>query len=202
MKKIAWIAFLICLSVFSYGQHRVQISYDLPETEILSWNADSIAPYKIIDGYLQKVDVYQCPGKSKDEIYNGVFAYLANVLGNMKKYVQDKDREAGKITVSWVQPGITPTGKFLRVPYDCSHVMIVETKEGRIRITHNLHTLIYGGGYFEKPITECYPITPPRRKRPNNWEKHFPDMIRLEMAANEVLNQRILESISRENDEW
>lgn len=202
MKKIIILAFLLCSSSIFYGQHRVQISYDLPQQEVISWTADSIAPYKIIDGYLQKVDVYQCPGKSKDEIYNGVFAYLANALGNMKKYVQDKDREAGKITVSWVQESKIPFNKILSLPYECGHVMIVETKEGRIRITHNLHTLIYGGGYFENLITECYPITPPRRKRPNNWEKHFPNMIKMEMLSNEILTQKILDSIFRENDEW
>lgn len=202
MKKIIILAFLLCSSNIFYGQHRVQISYDLPEQEVISWTADSIAPYKIIDGYLQKVDVYQCPGKSKDEIYNGVFAYLANALGNMKKYVQDKDREAGKITVSWVREGKIPINKILFLPYECGHVMIVETKEGRIRITHNLRTLIYGGGYFENLVTECYPITPPRRKRPNNWEKHFPNMIKMEMLSNEILTQKILDSIFRENDEW
>ena len=202
MKKIIILAFLLCSSNIFYGQHRVQISYDIPEQEVISWTADSIAPYKIIDGNLQRIDVYQCQGKSKTEIYNGVFSYLTNALGNTKNYVQEKDREAGIITVSWVQEGKIPINKILSIPYECGHVMTVETKEGRMRITHILNKLLLADRRIESVITESYPITPPLRKRPNNWEKRFPNMIKMEMLSNEILTQKILDSIFRENDEW
>ena len=202
MKKVFLFLVLAICPIFFYGQHRVQISYDIPEPDIVSWNSDSIAPFKIVDGYLQRVDVLQCPGKSKDEIFNGVFSFIVNRVGNLKNFVQDKDREAGKITVSWINAGLLPTSKITALSYDCSRVMTIEVKEGRMRIISNMHKLKFTASGPEYTIVEAYPLSPPRKKKPNYFEKRLPRIILLEMLDIELLIHDILESVSRETDDW
>lgn len=209
MKKVFLFLVLAICPIFFYGQHRVQISYDIPEPEIVSWNSDSIAPFKIVDGYLQRVDVLQCPGKSKDEIYNGVFSYIANWIGTLNDFVQDKDRSAGKITVSWKHNGNAKNGW---LKYICSRVMTIEAKDGKMRVISNLHTLDVGvttnpytgakTSNLSGAIAELYPIAHSKRKKPNYYEKLIPQILRLEFADVELLKSGILESVSRENDDW
>ena len=213
MRRIALIVLLIGMPIISYGQHRTQISYDVPSSTTISWNNDSIAPFKVVGTSIRAAQIHDLPGKSKDEIYNAAIDLISAKLVMLPDLILDKDRNSGRITAAWSEKVQLPS------EYTISKSVAVDMKDGKIRITVSLNRLRLaladkiGIGsmrsstpgekdWYDMVISESYPLAAPRKKKANYWENSCIKILRKEMAEQLSFASEILESAESKNNDW
>lgn len=203
----------LMLPVISYAQHRTQISYDVPTSKTISWNNDSIAPFKVVGTSIQAVQIHDLPGKSKDDIYNAVIDLVSAKLVMLPDLILDKDRNGGRVTAAWSEKVQIPS------EYTISKSVAVDIKDGKIRIAVSLNRLRLaladkiGIGsmrssnpgekdWYDMVLAECYPLAAPRKKKANYWENSCIKILRKEMAEQLSFASEILESVENTNSDW
>lgn len=198
----------ICL----YGQ-RTQLQNNVSRPNAITWNNDSIAPFKVVGTSIQAIQIYDLPGKSKDEIYNAVIDLVSAKLVVLPDLILDKDRAGGRVAAAWSEKVLYP------LEYTISKSVAIDIKEEKIRIMVSLNRLRLlladklGIGtlrssspgekdWYDMVISECYPIASPRRKKPNYWENSCIKILRKEMAEQMKFAADLLESAKNRNDDW
>ena len=214
MKKIFFCLVLLTIAASAYAQKeiRTQISYDPPAAKVLKWDNDSIAPFKIDGDYIKYTKVYELPGMDKDAIFSAIMDYLVTKYSHITDMIKDKDRSTGRIAASYCKEGHISTSKLTQSKYECSRTILIEIKEAKARITFSLTHLAWG--IHDSPrlgepiiivnddIANCYPLSAPKKKKPNYWEKFVPQILRQEVSEALRLTEEIIESVHSGSEDW
>lgn len=211
MKRLVISLIILMFALSLQAQYRPAGSNYTPSEKTVLWTADSTAPFKVVGKSLQAVEVFDIPGKTKNELYNSVIDYFSNRYGHYLELFKDKDRESGRISVAWNQQN---------PEHDCtvSRSVIIETKEGKIRITTSLNRLrvndvadklfgktsaITAKEYFaDLDIASCYPLVPPQKKRPNYWERYHKKVLTWEIKEAKAVTKELVEYVSKPSEDW
>ena len=212
MKRLIISVIILMLALSLQAQYRPAGSNYTPSEKAVLWTADSTAPFKVVGKSLQAVEVFEIPGKTKNEIYNLVIEYFANRFGHIPEFFKDKDRESGRISVAWNQQN----PEYYRCTV--SRSMIIEAKDGKIRITTSLNRLRVNDiadklsvrtsartaeEYFaDLDVASCYPLVPPQKKRPNFWERYHKKVLTWEIKEAKAVTKELVEYVSKPSEDW
>lgn len=211
MNRLLFSLIILLFALPLQAQYRPAGSNYTPSEKAVLWTADSTAPFKVVGKSLQAVEIFDVPGKTKNELYNSVIDYFSNRYGQYLELFKDKDRESGRIAVAW-----THDTDYIGVAYQISKSMMVDVKDEKIRITTNLNHLRFGVAdyleqkfnkrisvdLFDKDIADCYPLVPPAKKRPNDPEKKYKKVIAQELARAKEVTKELVEYVSKPSEDW
>jgi len=133
---------------------------------------------------LQKQEVLDIPGMSKEQIFNKSNQWLAEKFGSANAIIQYKDLKEGKI----IGKIITPVSKFL-VTFNFNTTLLIDIKDNKSRLSFEAHDVtivtsgevpttrpIYGESEAEmaqdsfKPVKDSYSdYMLGKAKKADNW---------------------------------
>lgn len=156
MKKILFL--LAMLPMLSFAQQYEKLS----DEQIISLFEEMKKDFKETDNGWEFQEIVEIE-KSKNDIYNKIVDALANIYNDSKDVIQEKNKEDGII----IAKGFSDSEwrKFnwaVMVRNRCWHVIRIEIKDNKYRITVKVNGVEYENGTSlsfgkEYPLTGCYP---------------------------------------------
>lgn len=209
MRGITVFIAIALLSSSLFGQKRVS-QFRFSYGKAITWNNDSIAPFKVYGKFIQMDKIYEIPGKKKNELFNSAIDYFTSKYGYVQDLFKSLDLEAGKAATSFKM-----TGEYYGRKYEISESWFFYAKDGKLRIVCSINHLTFGiievNSLFSKDeelimidgdAIELYPLAPPKKKKPNFWECAAAEILRKEMTDAQIVASEILESVENTNSDW
>lgn len=153
--------------------------------------------------------VIEAKGVNKDELYKRVLEYFVHNYRSGKDVIQTQDKELGLI----IGRGLYDTDiKSSFLDYDCYHLISVEVKDERVRVTIILQEYAFKNTLASPPVYNAYKIYdlyPIKQKTPNHNKNLSGEAFYLSHKKalktfddlEKVINKGILENYDK-SDDW
>lgn len=200
MKKLL-IPFLVLTITVGYSQNK-KTKKMLKEIEG-SWQVDdnnNVSYVKIIDSIKLK----------KDDIFNRVKAYIAYNYNDGNSVVQVNDKEKGLIIGKGLYGNSHIGGGLILYSVDTYHILRVDVKDNRARITVTLtqYNMTISGGSnppstFKTNVSDNFPVDPKGRTR-NQYGRAFYKSHFLALSTIEKVEKAMKEgtTFKAKKDDW
>jgi hypothetical protein len=161
------------------------------------------------NGYVTYQKVVDCPNLKKTKLYNRAMDYFVYNYSDVNSVIQNRDVANGIITGKGVFKNVHVLNDVLQSNIiDTWHILKVEVKDGRGRITLSLTQYdekVRGGelpdNHYLYPLSEQYPINPNGYQK-NLYEQAFNKSNLKALETLDLVERALKEGIVKKKDEW
>ncbi|MCJ7448725.1 MAG: DUF4468 domain-containing protein [Bacteroidales bacterium] len=161
------------------------------------------------NGYVTYQKVVDCLNLNKTELYNRAMDYFVYNYGDVNSVIQNRDVVNGIIIGKGIFKNVhVLNGVLLSNIIDTWHILKVEVKDGRARITISLthyDETVKGGelpdNHYLYPISEQYPINPKGYQK-NLYEQAFYKSHLKALETIDLVERALKEGSVTKKDEW